>query len=154
MAKRKIHFMNSALSIPRTFSCTLDTFLEKNIVFVFFPHLSNLAVAIEFTELLFSTCSRYCWNYGHFIFSRWCFRPEVSPSIIVKCNVNRQGSEMEDHVQPIGLVFITMREWFSSHLKEVRVLVNALRIINGYSQYIAISESILHSILWKERGQL
>ena len=38
-------------------------------------------------------------------------RPEVSLRIIVKCNVNRQGSEMEDHVQPkIGLVFITMRE--------------------------------------------
>ena len=30
-----------------------------------------------------------------------------------KSNVNRQGSEMEDHVQPIGLVFITTREWFS-----------------------------------------
>ena len=46
---------------------------------------------------------------------RSCFRPEVSLSIIVKCNVNHlkakwQGSEMEDHVQPIGLVFITMRE--------------------------------------------
>ena len=39
------------------------------------------------------------------------FRPEVSLRIIVKCNVNRQPSEMEDHVQPkIGLVFITMRE--------------------------------------------
>ena len=38
-------------------------FSRKNIVFVFFPHLSNLAVTIEFTELLFSTCSRYCWNY-------------------------------------------------------------------------------------------
>ena len=29
-----------------------------------------------------------------------------------------------------------------------------VRIINGYSQYTVISESILHSILWKERGQL
>ena len=36
---------------------------------------------------------------------------------------------MEDHVQPkIGLVFITMREWFPCHLKEVRVLVNALSV--------------------------
>ena len=86
-----------------------------------------------------------------------------------------------DHVQPIGLVFITMREWFPCHLKEVRVLVNALsvvkslyfytkiyrliqitkpvklkkkrvRIINDYSQYTVISENILHSFLWKERG--
>ena len=71
MAKRKIYFMNSALSIPRTF--------PRIIVILFF--------------------------------SRWCFRPEVSLRNIVKCNVNRQGSEMEDHVQPkIGLVFITMRE--------------------------------------------
>ena len=29
MPKRKSHFVNSALSIPRTFSCALDTFLEK-----------------------------------------------------------------------------------------------------------------------------
>ena len=36
--------------------------------FLFFPHLSNLAVRIEFTELIFSTCSRYCWNHCHFIF--------------------------------------------------------------------------------------
>ena len=113
MPKRKSHFMNSALSIPRTFSCALDTFLGKTSC-LFLPHLSNLAVRNEFTELPFSTCSRYCRNYCHFIFSRSCFRPEVSLSIIVKCNVNRgakwQGSEMEDHVQPIGLVFITMRE--------------------------------------------
>ena len=38
--------MNSALSIPRTFSCTLDTFLEKTSR-LFFPHLSNLAATIE-----------------------------------------------------------------------------------------------------------
>ena len=31
---------------------------------------------------------------------------------------------MEDHVQPIGLVFITMREWFPCHLKKVRALDN------------------------------
>ena len=59
---------------------------------------------------------------------------------------------MEDHVQPIGLDFITMRERFLCNLKEERVLVNAkqkkkVRKINGYSQYIVISENILHSIL-------
>ena len=45
--------MNSALSIPRTFSCALDTFLKKNIVLVLF-HIYQiyLAVTIEFTELL------------------------------------------------------------------------------------------------------
>ena len=124
--------MNSALSIPRTFSWALDTFLEK-ISCLFFPHLSNLAVTIEFTELLFSTCSRYCWNHCHFIFPRWCFRPEVSLRNIVKWNVNRQGSEMEDHVQPkIGLVFIKMREWFPCHLKEVRVLVSALSVVKSF----------------------
>ena len=79
MAKRKIHFMNSALSIPRTFSCALDTFLEKTSC-LFFPHLSNLAVTIEFTELLFSTCSRYCWNHCHFIFfSFFLQREEAYP---------------------------------------------------------------------------
>ena len=98
--------MNSALSIPRTCSCALDTFLEKKKHRVcFFPHLSNLAVTIEFTKLLFSTYTRYCWNYCHFISCLSCFRPEVSLRIIVNCNVNRQGSEMADHVQRIGLVF-------------------------------------------------
>ena len=39
---------------------------------------------------------------------------------------------MEDHVQPkIGLVFITMRE-FPSHLREVRVLVNALSVVKSF----------------------
>ena len=104
---------------------------------LFLSHLSNLAVRNEFTELLFSTCARHCWNYCHFIFSRSCFRPEVSLIIIVKCNVNHlrekwQGSEMEDHVQPMGLVFTTMREWFVSNLKEVRVQVNALSVVKSF----------------------
>ena len=108
----------------------------------FFPHLSNLAVTIEFTELLISTCSRYCWNYCYFISCHSCFRPEVSLRIIVKCNVNRQGSEMEDHVQPIRLVFITMREWFPCRLKEVRVLVNALSVVKSFYCYTKISRLI------------
>ena len=83
----KPKFNNSALSIPRTSSCALDTFLEKTSC-LFLSHLSNLAVRNEFTELLFSTCARYCWNCCHFIFSRSCFRPEVSLSIIVRCEVN------------------------------------------------------------------
>ena len=49
-----------------------------------------------------------------FYFFSFMFSTKVSLSIIVKCNVNRgtkwQGSEMEDHVQPVGLVFITMHE--------------------------------------------
>ena len=48
---------------------------------LFLPRLSNLAVRNEFTELLFSTCSRYCWNYCHFIFPRSSFRPELNLSI-------------------------------------------------------------------------
>ena len=66
---------------PELKNCALDTFLGKTSC-LFFPHLSNLAVRSEFTELPFSTCSRYCWNYCHFISSRSCFRPEVSLSII------------------------------------------------------------------------
>lgn len=58
MLKRKSHFMNSALSIPRTFSCALDSFLEIASC-LFLPHLPNLTVRNEFTELLFNTCSRY-----------------------------------------------------------------------------------------------
>ena len=46
MAKGKIHFMNSALSIPQTFSCALDTFLGKTSC-LFFPRLSNLAVTMD-----------------------------------------------------------------------------------------------------------
>ena len=49
-----------------------------------------------------------------FYFFSFMFSTEVRLSIIVKCNVNRgaklQGSEMEDHAQLIGLVFITVRE--------------------------------------------
>ena len=39
---------------------------------------------------------------------------------------------MEDHVQPIGIVFIAMRELFHFNLKEVRVLVNALSVVKGF----------------------
>ena len=42
--------MDSALSIPLTFFCALDTFLGKTSC-LFFSHLSNLAVRNEFTEL-------------------------------------------------------------------------------------------------------
>ena len=85
-----------------------------------------------------------------YFFSRSCFRPEVSLRIIiVKWNVNRQGSEMEDHVQPkIGLVFITMRERFPCHLKEVRVLVNAMSLVKSFyfctkiSRLIQITKSV------------
>ena len=67
-------------------------------------------------------------------------------SIIVKCNVNRlgqsDGSEMEDPVQPIGLVFTTMREWFICNLKEVRVLVNALSVVKSFYFYMKFSRLI------------
>ena len=46
-AKRKIHFMNSDLSIPRTFIGRWILFSKKHRLF--FSHLSNLAVTIEFT---------------------------------------------------------------------------------------------------------
>ena len=57
---------------------------------------------------------------------------------------------MEDHVEPkIGLVFITMRgESFPSHLKEVRVLVNALSVVKSFyfctkiSSLIQITKSV------------
>ena len=66
----------------------------------------------------------------------------MSLKIIVKCNVNRQGSEMEDHVQPIGLVFITMRERFPYQMKEVRVLMNALSVVKSFYFYTKISSLI------------
>ena len=59
MLKRKSHFMNSALGIPRTFSCALDSFLDWIASCLFLSHLSNLTVRNEFTELLFNTYSRY-----------------------------------------------------------------------------------------------
>ena len=38
----KSHFMNSTLSIPPTFSCALDSFLEKKKAScLFLPHFSN-----------------------------------------------------------------------------------------------------------------
>ena len=67
----------------------------------------------------------------------------MSLRIIVKCNVNRQGLEMEDHVQPIALVFITMRERFPCrHPKEVRLLVNALSVVKSFYFYTKISRLI------------
>ena len=52
------HFMNSVLNTPHTYSCAVDSFLEVASC-LFLPHLSNLTVRNEFTELLFDTCSRY-----------------------------------------------------------------------------------------------
>ena len=51
MPKQKRHVMNSALHIPLTLSCVLDTFLEKTSC-LFLSHFSNLAVENEFAELL------------------------------------------------------------------------------------------------------
>ena len=53
MLKRKSH-----LCIPRTFSCTLDSFLEIASC-PFLSHLSTLTVRNEFTEFRFKGCSRY-----------------------------------------------------------------------------------------------
>ena len=46
MVKRKIHFMNSALSIPRTFSCALDTFLDVIFSFNFNIIHANITVIL------------------------------------------------------------------------------------------------------------
>ena len=55
---------NSASSIPPTFSCELDTFLEKKKTTTtktkntsFLCHIVNLAARNKFTELLFSACA-------------------------------------------------------------------------------------------------
>ena len=44
--------------------------------------------------------------------------------------------------QPIGLVFITMRERFPCNLREVRVLVNALSVVKSFYFYTKISKLI------------
>ena len=49
---------------------------------------------------------------------------------------------MEDHVQPIGLVFITMRKCFLCNLKEVRELVNALSVVKSFYFYMKFSRFI------------
>ena len=49
---------------------------------------------------------------------------------------------MEDHVQPIGLVFITMRERFPYQIKEVRMLMNALSVVKSFYFYTKISSLI------------
>ena len=66
----------------------------------------------------------------------------MSLRIIAKCSVNRQGSEIENHVQPIGLVFSTMRELFPCRIEEVRVLVNALSVVKRCYFYTKISRLI------------
>ena len=68
--------------------------------------------------------------------------------IVVKCNVNHLGesdrSEMEDHVQPIGLGFITMREFFYCNLRETRACEFSENLVkssegNTKSQMISLS---------------
>ena len=53
------HFMHSVLNTPHTYSCAVDSFFRPFASCLFLPHLSNLTVRNEFTELLFDTCSRY-----------------------------------------------------------------------------------------------
>ena len=134
---------NSALSIPRTFSCASDTFLEKKHR-VCFCHIYQIQLWEMNSRSFFLA---HAQDIVGITFSRSCFRSEVSLSILVKCNVNHlrakwQGSEMEDHVQPTGLVFITMREWFLCNLKEVRVLVNALSVVKSFYFYMKFSRFI------------
>ena len=53
---------------------------------------------------------------------------------------------MAGQVQPIGLVFITMRERFLCNLKEVRVLVNARDLVKsseGNTNPQTISSSVV-----------
>ena len=59
-------------------------------------------------------------------------------------NVNRQGSEMEDHVQPIGFNKFLLQcvNDFPCHPKEVRVLVNALSVVKIFYFYTKISRLI------------
>ena len=54
----KEHFMNAVLNTSQVYSCAVDSFLEV-VSFLILPHLSDLVVRNEFTELLFATCSRY-----------------------------------------------------------------------------------------------
>ena len=86
MPKRKSHFMNSALSIPRTFSCTLDSFLGKTWC-LSLPHLSNLAVGNEFRSFFLAHAQDIVGIIAILFFLVHVFKPEVSLSIIVKCNV-------------------------------------------------------------------
>ena len=92
MLKRKTHFMNSALSIPRTFSCAWDSFLVMASC-LFLPHLSNLTMRNEFTELLFNTCSRYTESRENSKLSEeireplWAYLRQQCPSFLAKdCN--------------------------------------------------------------------
>ena len=73
------------------------------VVFVGLPVVDHMDD--EFTELHFITCARYCWNYCHFIISRSCFRPEVSLSIIVKCNVSHLGQSDRDRDRKWKITF-------------------------------------------------
>ena len=59
-------------------------FCRKKTLCLFLPHLSNLAVRNEFTELLFSTCSRYYWNYCHFIVFSFMFSTGIESQYYYK----------------------------------------------------------------------
>ena len=61
---------------------------------------------------------------------------------------------MEDHVQPIGLVFITMREGFHCNLKEVRVLLNALSVVKSFYFYMTFSRLIANQKKGKKNKRL
>lgn len=57
-AVRRGHLMNSVFVNSGTYSCAVDTFMELS-AYLFLPHLSNLSVRNEFTDLLFNTCLDY-----------------------------------------------------------------------------------------------
>ena len=50
--------MNSVFVNPPINSCVVDAFLEIS-MHLFLPHLSNLRIRNDFTDLLFNACSHY-----------------------------------------------------------------------------------------------
>ena len=50
--------MNSVFVDPGIYSSAVDAFLEIS-THLFLPHVSNLRIRNEFTDLLFNVCSHY-----------------------------------------------------------------------------------------------
>ena len=97
MAKRKIHFMNSALSIPRTFSCALDTFLV-NTSCLFFSTFIKFSCENWIHGAAFEHMLKILLELLPFYFISFMFSTGSESQYYCKCNVNRLGQSDRDRI--------------------------------------------------------
>ena len=135
MLKRKSHCMNSALNILQTFSCALDSFLEIASC-LFLPHLSNLTVRNEFTELLCKCTNSRNSSLNHPVHYKIPNKRGPSyPSIYRPIDYSVLGIYLkkrckDKNASQIYLSFSSSQLWFLSKNKSVFSCQSCLHFVN------------------------